>query len=108
MRRQRRRKQKINIKSLYFVLPIILIVLLGIGLSYYYYIKKQVNKWNNLILPNVYINNIDLSGKTKEEAASILNQYSDKLDNKVISLNINDKIKTYSYKDIDASFNVEK
>lgn len=107
MKRYRRRK-KINLKSLYFVVPTILVIILGVGLGYYYFIKKQVDKWNDLILPKVYINNIDLSGKTKKEAIDELNSNIDDLDDKAINITVNDNVSSYTYSDISAFYDVKK
>lgn len=106
--RKRRRKQKVDIKNLYFIIPVVLVILLGIGLGYYYHIKRQVDKWSNLILPKVYINNIDLSGKTKEEAITILNKFSKDLDEKLINIKVNDHVNSYKYSDIEAVYDIEK
>ncbi|MCY6355819.1 VanW family protein [Clostridium sp. ZS2-4] len=104
MGRTKRNDKKKNVKRMtkFFFAA----VLLGISVigSYGYFTTQ---KWNNLIFPNVVVENIDLTGKTKEEAIKIL---SDKYGNPVLNSKINIKTQnrtyTISYSGLNAKYNI--
>lgn len=80
-------------KKKYFIIGIsaaIIVLLIPIFIIY-----SKVQKWNNYIYPGVSVAKIDLSGKTKDEAKSILNsRFQNNIANKKV--NILDEKNNYS------------
>lgn len=73
----------------------------------YSYIK--VSHWSSLILPGVKIENEDLTGKTKKEAQTIINdKYSSKILNKKITIVTDEKKYIFNYTMLDAKYNVDE
>lgn len=76
------------------------------GISYNY---NYVKKWDRLIYPGTYIENIDVSGLTKENAVKAVdNNYSKSIVNKKISVETPDKEYTISYSNLNAKYNIEE
>jgi len=84
------------------------LVLVGtIIFSSYSYVK--VKQWDALILPKVKIENEDLSGKTKEEAQTIMkDKYSSKVVKKKITIVTGDKKYVLDYSTLDAKYNTDE
>lgn len=76
------------------IIAVIIIFIVAIT-GFFTFEYNTVKKWDNLIYPGVKVGNIDLSGKTKEEAKAILtkNQGNDILNKKI---NIKTENKTYT------------
>lgn len=89
--RTKSRKYKVNTKAIITLFIIFVMAITGF-LTYEY---NTVKKWDNLIYPGVVVGNLDLSGKTKEEAKSLLmkNQGNEILNKKI---NIKTENKTYT------------
>ena len=68
-----KRKKKAAKAAAITAAVITLSVLLGIGL-YTAYVYRHTKTWNNFIYPGVKVENIDLSGKSIEEAKNILQE----------------------------------
>lgn len=85
-------------------------ILIAAAISFYFIsIKNKVDKWDNLIYTGVIADGIDLSGKTKEEAKKIIEDNSTNIiGNKEIKVTLDDKVITYHYSDIEATYNVDK
>mgnify|MGYP001597813186 CR=1 FL=1 len=85
----------------------ILILLGTFTFSSYSYIK--VKQWSYLILPGVKIENVDLTGKTKKEAQTIMtDKYSSKLLNKKITIVTDEKKYIFDYKMLEAKYNIDQ
>jgi len=89
---------------------IILGVLVLIGITTfgsYSYIK--VKQWDSLILPTVKIEDVDLTGKTKLQAQTILkDKYSDKVIKKKITIVTDNKNYTLDYSMLGAKYNIDE
>ncbi|HEY8891243.1 MAG TPA: VanW family protein [Clostridium sp.] len=69
----------------------------------------KVKKWDALILPKVKIENEDLTGKTKEEAQTIIkDRYFSELTKKKITIVTSDKKYVLDYSMIDAKYNIDE
>lgn len=89
------------------IIMIGVLVLLGtITFSCYSYVK--VKQWDSLILPGVKIENQDLTGKTKMEAQTIMeDKYSSKVIKKKITIVTDEKKYTVDYSMLGAKYNVD-
>lgn len=94
--------KKIVIISL--ILFIIAISFIPIGIS----LNKTITS-ENYIYDGIYINDIDVGGMTKEEAAKVLyERFSLPIQNKNIKLIYNDKSYTLSFKELNAKYNIDE
>ncbi|MGE5628673.1 MAG: VanW family protein [Solirubrobacterales bacterium] len=93
MRKKRvnNKKYRMNRNGLIALIIIFIVAITG----FFTFEYNTVKKWDNLIYPGVKVGNLDLSGKTKEEAKAILtkNQGNDILNKKI---NIKAENKTYT------------
>lgn len=92
-----------NKKTIVTTALIIFILLVSIPL---FLISNKVKGWDNLIYPGVKINNVDLSGKSINEAKTYINSnIISKLQNKKITVTASGKTYTLSYNDLNIKFN---
>ena len=88
---------KVNNHAKYIAFVFIFIVFI-LGLSIYEY--NLLNKYKGVFYPGIYFNDINLTGKTKDEVDDIINNEKEKiLSGKVIVSNINGDYE-YSYENI--------
>lgn len=92
-----------NKKALISTILIILILIVSIPL---FLLNNKVKEWDNLIYPGVKINNIDLSGKSINEAKTYINNnLINKIQNKKITITASGNTYTVNYKDLNIKFN---
>lgn len=95
-------KKKIIISIL--VIISILACLVGV---YVLSVQKRVEEWSGKIYPNIYVENINLSGLNKEEAINLLNEKIMKpIENKVITVKAGDKSIKIKYTDLSPKYNI--
>lgn len=90
---------------------IILCVVLFISLTclagYVIGIKVKVDKWNDKVYPGIKVGQVDLSGKTIDEANKLLEEnFKDSLISKVINIKGNKDIYTLKYEDLNVKLNI--
>lgn len=90
-RRVKRKKKRLRKGRLAFVLFMFMIIVYFIVTSYIYF---KVKKYSSLIYPGISVENIDVGGKTKEEAIKLLNKT---FDAKNIKSNITIKVNNNDY-----------
>lgn len=91
----------------YGIIAILILAVVGGG-AYYISNNNLVKEWENRIYPKTLINNIDVSGKTKEEAIKILEDSHEFIGNKKINLKFKDKIYTLNYSVLKPKYDMEK
>lgn len=99
---------KLTVKK--FLIPTIAItavIISAIG-GYTLSIKSKVEKWQDKIFPGVTINQIDVSGKNKDEAIELLTSKFDKIKDKDIIVNAKDNTFNLSFSDIEVHYNIEE
>lgn len=78
----------------------------GARVGYMYNASKN---YSYIVYPDVAVEDIDLSGKTKDEAQSILKQkYGDIMLKKKIVIKANDKSYSIDYSKLDAKYNIDE
>lgn len=104
MGRTKRNDKKKNAKRIrYFCFAAVLIAVSVMG-SYVYFATQ---KWNNVIYPNVVVEDMDLTGKTKEEAIKILsNKYGNLALNSKINIKTPNRTYTINYSGLNAKYNI--
>lgn len=87
------------------VITVILLAVIGTSV----HINKTVSEYDTLIMPGVVIEDIDMSGKTKEEAVGLLNErFSNTIGDRTVTITAGDKTYTINYSDLDVQFNIEE
>lgn len=87
------------------VITVILLAIIGVTL----YINKTVSKYDTLIMPGVIIEDIDMSGKTKEEAIALLSErFSNPIADRIVTITAGDKTYTINYSDLNVQFNIDE
>ncbi|SFB27838.1 VanW family protein [Clostridium frigidicarnis] len=91
------------------IIVVSVIVVMGVAFfGYSKYMTTQVNKWNDKVYPNVYVQGVNLSGMTKEEATNELNEkFKDAIVNKKITVKVKDKDYSMDYSKLNAEYNIE-
>ena len=97
------------LKSKYFIISGIIVLIIGAYLAYTASLSKQVKAWDNKTYPGVTVKGVDLGGKTKEEVAQILNEkFSSQLSEKAINITVENKKLSYKYGDLNAKYNIDE
>lgn len=105
--RKRAKKNKVNGALITAILCSVLILIVGAS-GYYWHVYSNVKKYANLIYPGTKIADIDMKGKTKEEAINILKaKYGDVVLKKKIIINANNKAYTIDYSKLNAKYDIE-
>ncbi|MEG2016877.1 MAG: VanW family protein [Clostridium sp.] len=87
------------------VITVILLAVIGISV----HINKTVSAYDTLIMPGVIIEDIDMSGKTKEEAIGLLSErFENTIGDRVITITAGDNTYTINYSDLNVQFNIEE
>lgn len=82
----------------------IFLLVISVGVSYIYFTEQ---KFNNVIYPQVKIEGIDFSGKTKEEAIKILrDKYGDAILQKKVNIKALDRNYSISFSQLNAKFSI--
>ncbi|MDV3426765.1 MAG: VanW family protein [Bacillota bacterium] len=93
-------KKKVTIIS-----AALIILILAVSIPMFL-VNSKVKGWDNLIYPGVKINNVDLSGKSLNDAKSYINSnIISKLQDKKITVTASGKTYTLSYKDLNIKLN---
>lgn len=91
------------------VIGIILVILASLLSGYVTYHYNDIKYWDNLIYPGVTVEGIDVSGKNKEEAESLVKQiYSSKILNNKISITAEGQKYTLDYSKVDLKYNLNE
>lgn len=91
------------------VIGIILVILASLLSGYVTYHYNDIKYWDNLIYPGVTVEGIDVSGKNKEEAESLVKQiYSSKISNNKISITAEGQKYTLDYSKVDLKYNLDE
>jgi vancomycin resistance protein YoaR len=90
------------------ITTIALLILLTVS-TYFSYVYKSTKDWNGLIYPGVLVADVDVGGKTEEEAIDLLRvTYAEAIKNKTISIKTNKKTYDVDYAKLNARYNIEE
>ncbi|GAA0179415.1 VanW family protein [Clostridium sediminicola] len=105
-KRIRRKKKKSNNKKkiLGAVMGIAIVCAAIIG-----YLYLEVKKWDNKMMPNISIEKIDYTGKSKAEVLSVLNEiYGNNVLEKIVEIQGIDKTYSIGYTELDVKYNIDE
>ncbi|EJO5347981.1 VanW family protein [Clostridium botulinum] len=95
-------------KKTKIILTFVLLVIVTLS-GGFYYVYKEVTKFDNVIYPGVFIEGIDLQGKSKNQAKNIIeSKYSKSIVKKNINITWNDNKYKLSYLKINPRYNIEE
>lgn len=102
---------KINKKMKSYVNIILTAVIITfiLILSYVLYTKSLVDAWENRVYPGIKINNIDVSGKTKEEVSKIItDNFSKSIETQKLLAKFKDNSFELEYKSLNPQLNLDE
>lgn len=104
----RKKESSTNAKSNKKIFKLSIAIILVIVCAVVSYIYFTVQKFNDSIFPGVQVEEVNLSGATKDEAMKILREkYSDAMLNKKINIKAKDKNYFINYPDLKAKYNID-
>ncbi|WP_446898370.1 VanW family protein [Clostridium sp. LBM24168] len=107
-KRSKRHKKNLRKRKLVVIISSALIIFFSAITGILVYNYKDMKSWDSLIYPGVTIENLDLSGRTKEEARNILNKaFVQRIQKKKINISAGDMKYTLGYSHINSKFNVD-
>lgn len=96
-------------KKIIISIVIILAIIIGSIVAYIVSIQKKVEQWNDKIYPNVYVENVNLSGMTKEKAIEVLEKdVKEPVEHKAIKVQAADKSIEIKYSDLSPEYNIDE
>lgn len=99
-----------NKKLIIGLSAVAVVVLVGAASAggYYFTVKNKVEQWNNKIFPGIIVEDVDLSGMTKEEATQELNNTYGQaiLDKKVIVKAVGEEVEI-KFNELSPEYNIE-
>ncbi|MHC6178481.1 VanW family protein [Clostridium sp. JNZ X4-2] len=108
-KRQSKKSKKVLKNKLIVSAICVLAIFISISCGFIVYHYNDIKYWNDLVYPKVFVNNVDLSGKTKAEAESIIKkQYSDKIQQKKIYVIVGDKKYELPYSKLSPGYNIDE
>ncbi|WP_171011408.1 VanW family protein [Haloimpatiens lingqiaonensis] len=107
-RRTRSQKNnKFNKSKVLLILSVFIILVVAVALGVRYHMHSVCEKYDNVIYPGAIIENVDVSGKTKEQAITLLNErYGDKVLKKNILIQAPNKEYKINYSQLNATYNI--
>ncbi len=103
-KRMRKRKGNKNISLIIIALIVVSIVVYL--LFYYGYMKRMVSSYEDKIYPQIFVEGIEMGGKTQSEAETILNEKTNELINNDIKVKVKDKEYKIDYDNLNIKSNL--
>lgn len=92
-----------------FIIAGIILIIFGIGAAYFAHIKGTVNKYTELIYPEVMVEGENLGGKSLQEAKDIIKKkYGDVVVAKKINITTPNKTYSIDYSKLNAGYNIDE
>lgn len=102
------KNNKLN-KKVIIIISSIVAVILAASIGIYAYMYTTVSKYDDKVMPGVFIEGIDMSGKSIDEVTSELNEkYTNKLKERAITITVGDKQYTIPYEQLNMKFNIDE
>lgn len=96
-------------KKMIFIPILIVMILISAGVGgYIYFVQATVKDWSYKIFPGITINGIDVSGKNRGEAISLLDKQLKKIESKNINVQAKNKTFTINFSELNTKYNIEE
>jgi vancomycin resistance protein YoaR len=97
---KRNRKKRKSLTTAILAFVVISVSIMG-------FLYTQVKKWDTVMMPNVTIQGIDYTGKTKEQVLTeLIAIYGDEVGKKQIEVKAMDETYTIGYEELEAKYNI--
>ena len=100
------KKKTIN---LIIILSVFAVLIMAGSAAYAGYVYRIASDWDKLIYPNIKVMDVNIGGKTEEEARALLKEkFQDKVSEKIIKITYEDKTYAIEYSKLNARYNIDK
>ena len=90
------------------IICLILVIILGSAL-FWGYLTNKTSQWTNIIFPNIKIEDVDVSGKTFDEAKDVIKkEYGELILKKNITVRTSDKEYRLEFSKLDARYDINE
>ena len=93
-------------KLIFLISLLVILIILYLGLCYYNY--QSLGQYNNMILPNTYIEGLDMSNDTYLNASKKIDYYKETILSKKVKFKINNNDYEYSLNELGINIDKEK
>jgi vancomycin resistance protein YoaR len=97
----------VSVKKMIIFLGVLGLILLGAS-GGYMYTSKYTRDWNGRICPKCFVNEVDISGKNRDEAILLLTNSVSHLYNNKITIRGHGREYVQFYKDLNPRYNIEE
>lgn len=102
------KKNKLN-KKVIIIISSIVAIILATSIGIYTYMYTTVSKYDEKVMPGVFVEGIDMSGKSIDDVTFELNEkYTNKLKERTITITAGDKQYTIPYEKLNVKFNIDE
>lgn len=102
------KKNKLN-KKVIIIISSIVAIILATSIGIYTYMYTTVSKYDEKVMPGVFVEGIDMSGKSIDDVTFELNEkYTNKLKERTITITAGDKQYTIPYEQLNVKFNIDE
>ncbi len=105
---KRNQRRKGNKNTFFTIIALIVVFIVVYFLFYYGYMKRTVSSYVNKIYPQVFVEGIEVGGRTKEESIKFLNEKSKELINNDIKVKVKDKEYKIDYESLNIKSNLQE
>ncbi len=105
---KRNQRRKGNKNTFFTIIALIVVFIVVYFLFYYGYMKRTVSSYVNKIYPQVFVEGIEVGGRTKEESIKLLNEKSKELINNDIKVKVKDKEYKIDYESLNIKSNLQE
>ncbi|MEW8993972.1 VanW family protein [Clostridium sp.] len=103
-----KQKRKDN-KNIFLIIIALIVVFIVVYLLFYYgYMKRTVSSYEDKIYPQVFVEGIEMGGKTKDEAIKLSNEKTKELINNDIKVKVKDKEYKIDYDRLSIKSNLQE
>ncbi|WP_246582869.1 VanW family protein [Clostridium mobile] len=108
-RKKKRARARAKKKAIIMILSVFMLILLGSGSAAIAYGYSYVKHYNNLIFPGVKVENVDISGKSVQDAKAILQKsFNDKVLMSKLTVKTPGKDYTLGFDKVDPKYDIDK
>lgn len=87
----------------------IIVIIFGALLGYTVALSNSVKEWDSKIYSGISIKDVDLTGKTREEAIEVINnEFLGKIKDKKLIVTVGEKVMEFNYSELSPSYDIEK
>ncbi len=106
---EKRKQTRKGNKNIFLIIIALIVVFIVVYFLFYYgYMKRTVGSYVNKIYPQVFVEGIEVGGKTKEESIKLLNEKNKELIKNNIKVKVKDKEYKIDYESLNIKSNLQE